>query len=108
MALQKSKEAQEKGEQSRGPTARDFDTQFLANVDTTHHHQRVGGGGDRETSHVVLYDIDNCGGEFEQIADAFLQSKFLSPFLYLFYYSFPFVFHFSFIFFYNIYFNEYL
>eukprot|EP00026_Physarum_polycephalum_P010611 Phypoly_transcript_10779.p1 GENE.Phypoly_transcript_10779~~Phypoly_transcript_10779.p1 ORF type:complete len:404 (+),score=77.14 Phypoly_transcript_10779:27-1238(+) len=70
LALQKSK-AEEKDGQNKGPTAIDFNTHFLANVDKSHRQ-----GDDQivaETSHVILFDIDNCGGEFEQIADAFVQ-----------------------------------
>jgi hypothetical protein len=79
LALQKSKDAEGKDGQNKGPTARDFDTQFLANVDKAHHKgdaQLVA-----ETSHVILFDIDNCGGEFEQIADTFVQSKLFFPLL---------------------------
>jgi len=53
------------------PTARDLVPQFLAHVDRTHSQGSHEGG--EGISQVVLFDIDNCGGEFEQIADAFLQ-----------------------------------
>jgi hypothetical protein len=58
--------------EGKGPTAREFDAQFLAYLDRTHRK----GAENQETSeisHVVLFDIDNCGSEFEQIADAFVQ-----------------------------------